>query len=84
MEGEGGMFGPPQEKNIDANGTLTNGEGTLIITNETIQTAVGEFDFGEFLVMLNVTESGGGSETMERHLVIFSPELMPKEGGKMP
>jgi hypothetical protein len=84
MEGEGGMVGLPQEKDINATGTLTNGEGTLIITNTTLRGEVGEFDSGEFLVMLNVTESGGGSETMERHFMIFNPELMPKEGGMMP
>jgi len=84
MEGEEDMFGPPQViTNITVNSTLTNGEGTLIITNTTIQDAVGGegFDFGEFLVMLNVTDSSsGGYETMERDFMMFNPELMPKEG----
>ncbi len=78
------MFGPPQEiKNIDATGTMTSGEGTLIITNETIKTAVGGdgFDVGEFLVMLNVTASDGGSETMERHFMMFSQNFMSEKGG---
>ncbi len=83
---DGEKFGPPQEYDITVNSTLTNGEGTLIITNTIIEGEVGEFDFGEFLVMLNVTESdaGGGSETTERHFMMFNPELMPKEGGGMP
>lgn len=88
MDGEG-MFVPPQViTNITATGTMTNGEGTLIITNTSIQDAVGDFDVGEFLVMINVTASDGGSETMERHFMIESgmmgwgagPGPMPGDG----
>ncbi|MGB2729072.1 MAG: hypothetical protein WBD09_11530 [Halobacteriota archaeon] len=83
---EGEKFGPPLEYDIDVNSTLTNGEGTLIITNTTLQSEeVGDsFDFGEFLVMLNVTESGGGSETTERHFMMFNPEFMSGKEGEMP
>ncbi len=61
---------PTVYTNLTSTATMTGGAGVLEITYGDLQSVVGNFTCGDFMIRINVTDTSGKYETTERFFMM--------------